>query len=274
MDLELVLRLSHATFAYAGGQEVLRDLSLTLHAGEVLCILGPNGCGKTTLLRCLCGMLNLTAGETLLNGRDLRKWSRAQIAALVGYIPQETTVPFPYTVRQIVVMGRAPYLGPFSAPSNRDLAIAEEALQRVGIAHLAEKRYTETSGGEQQLALIARVLAQQPRILLLDEPTSHLDFRNQAVVLDLISRLARQGLAVAMTSHSPNQALSYASRVALMNEGAFFKQGAPEDVVTEANLWATYRVEARIFTVDDPRSGRPVRFCMPTLSGGSPLESG
>jgi iron complex transport system ATP-binding protein len=255
------LRVQDAAFAYDGGQNVFEGLAFDTGENDFLCILGPNGCGKTTLLKCVAGMFKLCQGDVLLDGVSISSLKRAEVATRLGYIPQEHAVSFPYSVLQIVLMGRTPYLDIFSSPADEDYAIAEEAIERVGISHLKHKRYTQISGGEKQMALIARVLAQQPKMLLLDEPTSHLDFRNQALVLGIISRLAEEGLAVIMTSHFPDHAFAYPSRVALMSDGRLIAEGAPDEVVTEENLRATYGINVNVFTVQEPTSGRQFRFC-------------
>jgi len=255
------LCIRDAAFAYNGGKKVFEGLAFDTRDNDFLCILGPNGCGKTTLLKCVAGMFKLDRGDVLLDGISIRSLKRAEVAAQLGYIPQEQTVSFPYSVLQIVLMGRTPYLDAFSSPSAEDYKIAEEAIERVGISHLKHKRYTQISGGEKQMALIARVLAQQPQILLLDEPTSHLDFRNQTLVLGIIRQLADEGLAVIMTSHFPNHAFAYAGRVALMSEGRLIAQGPPEEVVTDESLRAIYGINVNIFTVQEPATGRQFRFC-------------
>ena len=261
MVMSLEVREAH--FGYPGGPPVLRGVNLHVPSGEVACILGPNGCGKSTLLKCVARLLALGHGAVQVGGQDVATLRREQIAQLIGYIPQEHVLSFPYTVRQVVLMGRAPYVAPFASPTARDITISEEAMERVGIHHLANKRYTEISGGERQLALIARVVAQQPRVLLLDEPTSHLDFRNQIQVLALIRMCARQGMSVVMSSHFPNQALGVASHIALMKDGVFVEQGPPDQVITEETLGTTYDVDVRIYTVTDPTDGRLIRFCSP-----------
>jgi iron complex transport system ATP-binding protein len=261
MVMSLDVREVH--FSYGGGPLVLRGVNLNVPAGEVACILGPNGCGKSTLLKCVARLLVPTHGAVQVGGQNVATLRREEIARLIGYIPQEHILSFPYSVRQVVLMGRAPYVAPFASPTARDIAISEEAMERVGIQHLRDKRYTEISGGERQLALIARVVAQQPRVLLLDEPTSHLDFRNQIQVLALIRMCARQGMCVVMSSHFPNHALGVASHIALMKDGTFVAQGPPDQVVTENNLRTIYDVDVRIYTVTDPTDGRLVRFCSP-----------
>lgn len=256
------LEMRKGSFAYTQ-RNVFEDINLEVKDREFLCILGPNGCGKTTLLKCLAGMMKLKCGEVLLDGQKIAAMKRSQVAARIGYVPQEQETTFPFTVQQMVLVGRAPYLNIFSSPSPKDIDIAEEAMERVGISGLKQKRFTELSGGEKQLVLIARVLAQQPRILLLDEPTSHLDFKNQALILNLIKSLAQEGLAVIMTTHFPNHAFSYSTRATLMHKGVFLGQGAPERVLTEQNLRLAYDIDVKIYSVVDTENFETLRFCTP-----------
>jgi iron complex transport system ATP-binding protein len=257
----VTIELRNAAFSYAKGGMVFEGLSFSARSPGVYCLLGPNGCGKTTLLKCLAGLLRLESGEVLLYGRSIASQKRRAIASEVGYIPQEHSRSFAYSVFDMVLMGRAPHLGMLSSPSRKDFAIAAECLDKVGIAGLANSRFTEISGGERQMVQIARVLAQQPRIMLLDEPTSHLDFHNQALILRWISRLAAEGLIVIMSSHVPNHAITYASHVALMHQGRMVAAGKPAEVVTEANLREIYRIDVRIFEIRDPATGEILRFC-------------
>lgn len=226
---------------------VLQDISLSMTAGEALCLLGPNGVGKTTLFKTMLGFIKVHAGQILLNGEDISKWSRRQFAQKVGYIPQEHNPPFPYKVIDVVVMGRTAHMRAFAAPGPRDLAIAEEALRILDSDYLQERVYTEISGGERQLVLIARALAQQPEILVMDEPTSNLDFGNQVRVLKHIKKLVQKGnLGVIMTTHNPNHAFLFASKVAALGKNNMFVFGTPEEVLTEQNLKTLYGVDVKI----------------------------
>ncbi len=247
-----LLALNDGSFAY-GQAPIFQHLDLELEPGRVAALLGPNGCGKTTLLRCLGGMLPLGQGQVLLEGRELAAYSETERARRIGFVFQEHRTVFPYSVLETVRMGRAPHLGFLASPSQRDTEIAERALATVGCTALSLKRYTEISGGERQLVLIARALAQESRLLLLDEPTSHLDFGNQMLVLAMVRRLAReQGLTVLMATHFPNHALMVSSQCYLMKDGAFLAQGQPREVITAERLRALYGIDVRILTLDDP----------------------
>jgi ABC-type cobalamin/Fe3+-siderophores transport system ATPase subunit len=262
--LGVSLRLDRASFDYPG-KPVFTYLSLEVAAGELLCLLGPNGCGKTTLLRCLGGALRPLRGSVLLDGVDLSSMAVDAIARRVGFVFQEHTPPFPFPVIEIVRMGRAPHLGFLGAPSARDTRLADDALAMVGMQHVRNKPYTQLSGGERQLVLIARTLAQQPAVVLLDEPTSHLDFHNEAVVLSIVARLAAQGLAIAMTTHRPDHALVYADRVALMRDGHFLAVGRPAEAMSEENLRALYGIDVRILSGVDTATDLPLHACVPIM---------
>ncbi len=238
-------------------------MSLDLFPKDVHCILGSNGCGKTTLLRCLNGSLRLQKGQVFLNGKNISEFSIDLLARKIGMVYQEHNISFPYSVLDVVKMGRAPYLGLFERPSKEDAQIAENKLDLVGLYHLKNRPYTEISGGERQLVLIARTLTQEPEIILLDEPTSHLDFKNQVLVLKIISLLARRGLSILMTTHYPNHALLFSNKVSLMTKGAGLITGEPEQVLNEENLEKTYGIKVEIVTSKSLINGENVRVCIP-----------
>ncbi|WP_431304691.1 ABC transporter ATP-binding protein [Sediminicoccus sp. BL-A-41-H5] len=230
-----------------GRRSVLAGLNLTLRAGQVLCLLGPNGGGKTTLLRTLLGLLPALAGDVTLEGRPLAKLSRREVAQRLAYVPQAAQGGFAYSARAVVAMGRAARLGLFAAPGAADHAAAEAALDRLSIAHLADRPVTELSGGERQLVLIARALAQGGSAIILDEPTASLDFGNQALVLREVRALAqRDGLAVLMTTHQPDHALLLADAVMLVSAGGAQGPAAPDALITPETLRSAYGVEAAI----------------------------
>jgi iron complex transport system ATP-binding protein len=248
------LEARNVGFAYTPEMPVLHEVSLGLAAGEVLFLLGRNGSGKTTLLSCLGGIQRPSQGEVLLDGRSLHSYDASQRARRVGLIPQMHTPAFAYSVRDMVLMGRAPHLSLFGSPSAADRAIADEALESVGLQDLRERPYTEISGGERQLALIARGLAQKCDVLLMDEPTAHLDLSNQHRVLEMVDQLARQGLSFIISSHAPNQALSYASRVLLLHKGRVLAYGPPQETLTEALLSTAYGMRTEV--IYERRNGR------------------
>ncbi len=265
------LSMQNGEFNY-GENLVFSGLNLEVHKDEVLCILGANGCGKTTLLRCLNGSMRLRQGKVHLGDNDINSLKIDEVARRIGFVFQEHTAPFPFSVLEVVRMGRAPHLSLFATPSHRDTEIAEEKLNLVGMHHLKDKPYTQISGGERQLVLIARTLAQEPEIILMDEPTSHLDFRNQTIILQIVNRLAESGLGILMTSHLPDHALLYSSRVALMKDGQFISTGKPDDVMTEHSLKEVYGIEIKMVEVTDPYSLQKVKLVLPKRASADVLK--
>jgi iron complex transport system ATP-binding protein len=239
-----MLSAQHITFAYT--QPVLHDISVEIAAGEVLFLLGRNGCGKTTLMRCLSGILQPDSGSVRLKGRDIRTIPPAERARQVGLIPQLHSPAFAYTVHDIVLMGRAPHLRLFDKPGKADHAAADEALERVGMLEFRDRPYTQLSGGQRQMVMIARGLTQQCAILLMDEPDAHLDPRNQHIIMDIVRGLIRDNLTFVISSHTPNHALAYADRVLLMVEGHPLALGVPSDTLTEPLLSRAYDLEMEI----------------------------
>jgi iron complex transport system ATP-binding protein len=249
-----------------GKQVVLKDISFTLAAGELLCLLGPNGVGKTTLFKTILGAIKPLSGQILLDGREISRLNRRHFARLVGYVPQAHVPPFPFRVIDVVTMGRTAHFCVFSTPTAHDVDVAGQMLRAMNIEHLRDKVYTEISGGERQLVLIARALAQQPKVLIMDEPTSNLDFGHQLMVLDHIRAVAlAQKAGVILTTHSPNHALAYASTVAILGRDGGFSIGRPDEVISEAYLQQTYSVEAELLDIHT-RSGRQVTLCVPLVS--------
>ena len=235
------MTLAADTLSYGyPGRTIGRDVSLGVGRGEALALLGPNGGGKTTLLKTMLGLLAPHAGTVSVDATPLASLSPAERARLIGYVPQSHTGPFAFSVRDMVLMGRTAHQSLFAAPSARDREIAAGTLAELGIAHLADQPITMISGGERQLVLIARALAQQPSYAVLDEPTASLDFGNQGKVMRQIRALTARGLGVLFTTHDPNQALRHADRVALLGEGRLLALGRPGDVLTTERLEALY----------------------------------
>ncbi len=208
----------------------------------MLCLLGPNGCGKTTLFRTVLGLLAPLAGEVRVQGQPVHSWPRAEFARRVGYVPQAQAGVFGFEALDMVLMGRAARLPALARPSSADRALAPGCLEQLGIAHLALRPYTELSGGERQLVLIARALAQEPALLVMDEPTASLDFGNQIRVLDQIAALRARGMAVLLSTHQPEHALQVADRIALLGRDGLQACGAAAQVATPAALAALYGV--------------------------------
>jgi iron complex transport system ATP-binding protein len=256
------LRVERLVFGYPG-RVVGRDVSFSLAAGQVLCLLGPNGSGKTTLFRTLLRLLEPQGGGVQVDGASIAEWPRRRLARVFGYVPQAQLGTFPFTAREVVLMGRTAHVGLFGAPSAHDRRQADAALEALGIAHLADRPYPEMSGGERQLALVARALAQDPTILIMDEPTASLDFGNQVRVLAHVQSLARRGIAIVLSTHDPDQTFLCADLVALLHEGRLARLGPPADVITAATLREIYGVDVEVVTVT--REGRQARVCLPSL---------
>ncbi|WP_406536885.1 ABC transporter ATP-binding protein [Methanobrevibacter sp.] len=256
LDAKL-FEVKNISFSY-DGDEIFSDISFSIDKGDVLCILGPNGTGKTTLIKCLNGLHHIDSGEILINGQSIKKLSFREISTHIGYIPQSHVPSFPFKVLDVVVMGRAPYLNLTDSPKKEDMEIALNSLKALGIDHLKDKEYTNLSGGERQLVFLARVLCQKPDILILDEPTSHLDFGNQIKLLEIIDNLAKSGLSIIMSSHFPDHAFLSSTKVAIMKNKKFIDFGSPDDVVTESNLRKAYSIDVKLIELDNNR-----KVCVP-----------
>lgn len=252
-----LLEVRDISFDY-DGDEIFSNITFSIGKGEVLCILGPNGTGKTTLIKCLNGLHEINSGEILINGENVKNLSFKEISRHIGYIPQSHVPSFPFKVFDVVLMGRAPYLNLTDSPKRKDIEIAEDALKTLGIEHLKDKEYTNLSGGERQLVFLARVLCQKPDILILDEPTSHLDFGNQIRLLEIIDNLAKTGLSIIMSSHFPDHAFLSSTKVAIMKDKRFIDFGTPDDVVTEDNLRKAYSIDVKLVELDNNR-----KVCVP-----------
>lgn len=255
------LLAENLSYAYRASEPVLHHVSLALHPGQVIFLLGRNGSGKTTLMSCLMHILKPTTGRVLLDGRPIADYTPAQRAQHIGLIPQIHIPAFAYNAQEMVLMGRAPYMGLFGAPGKKDYAIARRALNAVGMYDYAERPYTELSGGQRQLVMIARGLAQQCDILLMDEPDAHLDPNNRYRVLDIVKRLATQDkLTFVISSHDPNSALLYADRVLLLKAGKCRAFGTVAETLTETLLEDAYGMAVEVIHQDgQPRAIMPRR---------------
>jgi iron complex transport system ATP-binding protein len=240
-----VLAAHGLAFGYRG-KPVGQDVDLEVRAGEVVCLLGPNGSGKTTLFKTMLGLLPPQGGEVRLGGRPIAALARDEIARGVAYVPQAQAAHFPFRVADMVVMGRTAHMGPFAAPGRDDHAKALAALDALGIGGLSQAEYTRISGGQRQLVLVARALAQDTPAIVMDEPTASLDFGNQVVVLSEVRRLSARGLAVLLSTHDPDHAFSIGHRVVLLDAGRLVAQGHPETVLTPERLRAVYGVSVTV----------------------------
>jgi iron complex transport system ATP-binding protein len=249
------LALRSVSFAYApGGPDVLSGVSLEVAAGSITAVLGANGSGKTTLLRLLLGLLRPTSGAVEVEGRPQHGYSRRDLSQRVGLVPQSEPVAFELSVIEFALLGRAPHLGLLDLPGETDRTLALEALERVGLTALRHRAVPTLSGGEAQLATIARALVQQSAILLSDEPTSHLDPANTRRVLDVLRMLGREGRTVVFTTHDPNLAAAIADHGVLLREGRVLAAAPTAQVLTTERLSATYGIEVEVV----PLRGRPL----------------
>jgi iron complex transport system ATP-binding protein len=249
----MILSGHDLTIGYAD-RTVGSHLDVALSTGEVLALLGPNGGGKTTLLKTLLGLLAPKGGEVRLAERSLASYASRERARLIAYVPQSHVATFAFTVEAVVLMGRTAHGNLFSRPTATDRTVAAAALERFGISHLGGRSYTEISGGERQLVLLARALAQEPRFIVLDEPTASLDFGNQGKVMREIRALAEAGHGVLFTTHDPNHAMRAADRAFLLRAGTRIAEGAIGAVLNRAQLEALY--DAPVETVTDSAAGK------------------
>ncbi len=245
-------------FGY-GASEVLRGVSFTAESGELTSILGPNGVGKSTLFRCLLGLLKGYRGSITVEGTDTRRQSARSLARQVAYIPQSHYPSFNYSVFNMVLMGTTSQVSLLSSPGPKQRSAAEEALDQVGVLHLKDKGYTHISGGERQLVLIARALVQDAPVLILDEPTANLDYGNQVRVMEELRKLTAAGYTVIQSTHNPEQAFLFSHKVVAMKEGRVLAEGAPAQVVTEELMASLYGADIRVCSLFDDR----VRVCIP-----------
>ena len=249
-----LLTIENGSFAYKGGPQILKDINIEVGAGEILAVLGPNGAGKTTLLRCMMDMLHWQEGRSLLDGEDIRSMPASKLWRRMAYVPQARSAAASYTAFQTVLLGRSSRIGAFSAPSEEDMKVAERVMERLGISHLAGKPCHAISGGELQMVLIARAMAAEPEVLVLDEPESNLDFRNQLIVLDAMTALAAEGVACIFNTHYPAHALQRAGKSLMLSKEGRAVFGDTVSVVTEENIRRAFGVEALIGEVETPQN--------------------
>ena len=248
------LKIENGTFAYKGGPEILKNINIEVTSGEILAVLGPNGAGKTTMLRCMMDMLRWKTGRSLLDGEDIHSIPARKLWSRMAYVPQAKSAASSFTAFQTVLLGRSSWIGAFSQPSQADMEIAERVMDKLGILHLSDKPCHAISGGELQMVLIARALASEPEMLVLDEPESNLDFKNQLIVLDTISDLAAEGVACIFNTHYPAHALQRADKSLILSKGGECIFGGTASVVTEDNIRKAFGVNAVIGEVETPES--------------------
>jgi iron complex transport system ATP-binding protein len=249
----MILEVGNLSFHYHNSRTIFHDVSFSVDKGEVISILGTNGSGKSTLLNCIANLFKPESGEILLNGQPMSKMHLRDVARLIGYVPQIHLPAYAYTVREFTVMGRTPYIGAFGTPAAKDYRIADEVLERMGIVHLRDKPYTEISGGERQQVMIARVIAQQPQLILLDEPTAHLDYGNQYRVVQMIRQLAAEGYALIMTTHNPEHAIILNGKVAILNREGVLGVGQAAETLSAETLTNLYGLSIKTMYDDDAK---------------------
>lgn len=243
MDL---VSVKNASFSYVESRPIFHDVSLGVAEGHVFTVLGPNGAGKSTLLNAIVGLLKLNAGSIEIRGIDVNEYSRKELAQYVGYIPQVISSVFQYTVMDYLVMGRAPYISTFHKPSQDDYDLAYEKLQLMNIERLADRTFSELSGGERQQVAVARVLVQDPKLILLDEPTSALDFGNQMRVIKIVQQLVEQGYAVMLTTHTPDHAVILGGAVGALDRNGVMTVGTVDEIITDEFLSDLYAADVKV----------------------------
>lgn len=265
------LEVNDASFAY-GKERVFAEISFELNRGEVLCLLGPNGSGKTTLIDCLLGLKRLDQGDIRLLGENINRLKPDQMAKKIAYVPQIHENSFPYKVIELILMGRAAYTSLFSSPQANDLNIAEEALKLVDMYEYKERICTQLSGGESKMIMIARALAQDTPIIILDEPTAHLDLKNEIKILETIEKLVKESnVSVIMATHNPNHAFYFDNNgiktsILLLNNGNSTLLGSPDEILSVSNIESVYNVSSKILTYIDHEKHKPVNYIIPLNS--------
>lgn len=252
------IEVKNLNFSY-GKRQVLHDVNITIPDATLVNVLGPNGVGKSTLFRCILGLNGGYSGSILVNGKDIKRLSIRERAREISYIPQSHAPVYSYEVIDVVVMSTGADLGMLRSPGESHRQRAYDALDRVGIAHLAERTYTQISGGEQQLVLIARALAQNAKTIIMDEPTSALDYGNTVRVLSCVRQLAKEGLSIVQSTHQPDQAFLYSDKTLVLREGHIYAYGAPKEVITNELVSAIYNVDVEVNSL----YGDKVRVCVP-----------
>jgi len=247
---QAMIGLKNIQFHYDPGKTILNDLSLSVEKGSITAILGPNGTGKTTLLHTILGLLAPQAGEIWIAGKNIRAYKRSELSQVIALVPQSEVVPFNFKVIEYVLLGRTPQLGFLDMPSDHDIELVRETLQLLEVNHLEHRPVTELSGGEQQMVVLARALVQQPQVLLLDEPTSHLDLSNKGRLLKILQTLAYRGVTIVFSTHDPDAAAMIADHVILLKAGAVLDAGLITDVLTSEKLTQTYGTEVKVLSID------------------------
>ncbi len=246
----MIFSVENGTFGYGTEQNIIENVSFEVSKGQILSILGSNGIGKTTVLKCMMGFLKWRSGKSLLNGKDISELTTKDIWQKISYVPQTKTPPIAFTGLEMVLIGRSPHLGTFAQPTEFDIDVSRAALSEVGALYLQDRLCSHMSGGEYQLVLIARALAGNPSLMILDEPESGLDFRNQLIILDLLKRLSvERNISVILNTHYPRHAMQISDHTLMLNKGKRFFYGATKEIITEENMREAFDVNVVIDSV-------------------------
>jgi iron complex transport system ATP-binding protein len=269
----MILEVQNGNFGYPKQKMILRDINLSLEEGNILAVLGPNGIGKTTLLKCITGLLPWKGGTTLFTGRDIRTMKPKELWSAVSYIPQSHGFAFAYTGLEMVMIGRSSHLGTFEQPGRLEIEMAEIIMEKIGITHLAQKDCNQMSGGELQMVLIARALINEPKLIILDEPETGLDFHNQILVLNMIERLVHEeGISAIMNTHYPANAMTVADNAFMMNRTGDFFYGTTAQVLNEKNISQSFDVY--VVMNEFEYENRKFKSIVPVALAERPFERG
>ena len=262
-----MLEVRNIEFAYKGKQDVLDDISFDLNHGECLCILGPNGTGKSTLARCLLNLCKIKKGSIMVDGVNMNTVSPNKRAKYLAYVSQSSSMTFPYKVHEVVKMGRTSHLKFGASLSSEDLNTVNNVIEKLELTRLADNYFNELSGGEKKMVLVARALAQQAKYLIMDEPTANLDYSNQIKILDMIKKLSLENYGILMTSHFPEHAFWVCNRVLLMKNGIVGEYGTPDEVVTSKNLSELYNTPVCVTSTEgqNNKEHQVKKVCIPII---------
>ena len=255
----MIIEVKNLSYSYYSRHKIFENVSFAVDKGQIFTILGRNGAGKSTLLNCVANLFTPDQGEIILNGQPMNKMKVADVAKIIGYVPQTHVPAYSYSVRDFAVMGRTPYINALSSPSKKDYELVDAALEELGIIDLRDKNYTEISGGERQQVTIARAMVQDPQIILLDEPTAHLDYGNQLRTIKIIKKLADRGYGIIMTTHNPDHAMLLGETVAILDKQGHLNVNTAEKSLNEKDLSELYDIELKMIYVED--AGR--KICVP-----------
>ena len=254
------MTIENLSFSY-GDHQVLKAVNFTTNYGEFLSVLGPNGVGKSTLFKCMLGLLSPASGSIKIDGVDLRAIKETELAKKIAYIPQSHSPVFNFSVKDMVLMGTTAQTGRFSSPGKKETALAYDAMERLEITHLSDRGYGNISGGERQMVLIARAIAQQAKILIMDEPSANLDFGNKIKVMRTVKKLTENGYTVIQSTHDPDQAFLYSDKILAMHHGQVLAWGTPQSVMDRDLISELYNVDVDICSLKEDK----ISVCIPRI---------